>query len=223
MKAFAGLAALVLLLALPSLPRAADTRYVTDQLVLTVRADKTPGAEILTTLQTDAPVEVLAEENGYLKVRTADGVQGYVQAQYITKETPKPVIIDRLEGQIASLRQQLEKIRQSKGSTFAQVEALQGEKAALEAELTEVREQLEAVRQRHQTLKQNSQQVLDIMAERDQLQSRNNKLVEEAATLREENEQLLRTGMIRWFLAGAGVLLAGWIMGKSSRKKRRGF
>jgi len=29
--------------------------------------------------------------------------------------------------------------------------------------------------------------------------------------------------VIRWFLAGAGVLFFGWILGKASRKKQRGL
>jgi len=39
--------------------------------------------------------------------------------------------------------------------------------------------------------------------------------------LRQENERLSRTGMIRWFLAGAVVLLVGWMVGRVSRKKKK--
>ncbi|MHB1397865.1 MAG: hypothetical protein ACYDAI_00065 [Trichloromonadaceae bacterium] len=31
---------------------------------------------------------------------------------------------------------------------------------------------------------------------------------------------MLRTGMIKWFLAGGGVLLCGWLIGRVSRKNQ---
>jgi len=42
----------------------------------------------------------------------------------------------------------------------------------------------------------------------------------ETKRLKKENARLQKTGMIRWFLAGAGVLLIGLIAGRVSRKKK---
>jgi SH3 domain protein len=51
----------------------------------------------------------------------------------------------------------------------------------------------------------------------------NEKLSSKVQLLNAENSELKRTGMIKWFLAGGGVLLFGWIIGRISRKKRAGF
>jgi SH3 domain protein len=44
-------------------------------------------------------------------------------------------------------------------------------------------------------------------------------LKELAEKLKQEKKGLLRAGIIRWFLAGSGVLFVGIILGKLSRKK----
>jgi SH3 domain protein len=58
-----------------------------------------------------------------------------------------------------------------------------------------------------------------ITNERDLLKETNEKLAAEVQALTAENSDLLRTGALRWFLAGGGVLFLGWLIGKASRKK----
>ena len=48
----------------------------------------------------------------------------------------------------------------------------------------------------------------------------NDELTSEIRSLTEENSVLLRTGAIKWFLAGGGVFCFGWLLGKLSRKKQ---
>ena len=40
-------------------------------------------------------------------------------------------------------------------------------------------------------------------------------------TLKKENQRLSKTETLKWFLAGGGVLLVGWIIGMISRKSRK--
>ena len=60
----------------------ADQRYVTDQLVITLRAEAGEGARTLGSLRTGTPLVVLEEVGSFLRVRTDDGVEGYVLKQY---------------------------------------------------------------------------------------------------------------------------------------------
>ena len=47
-------------------------------------------------------------------------------------------------------------------------------------------------------------------------------LAKKLAQLEKETSHMFRAGMLKWFLAGVGVLLLGWIIGQSvSSKKRR--
>ena len=75
---------ILLISSMPPLPAAADTRYVGDELVITLRQGKGTDYKIIRTLKSGTPFEVLEEGKSYLKVRTEDGVEGYVLRQYVT-------------------------------------------------------------------------------------------------------------------------------------------
>ena len=77
-------------------PVKADTRYVGDQLIITLRQGRSIKHKILKTLETGTPVEVLEEDSSYYKVRTSDGIEGYVLRQYISSNPPKSQLIDEL-------------------------------------------------------------------------------------------------------------------------------
>jgi SH3 domain protein len=234
LKTVGGLLVLVALLAGPSPVRADTTRYVSDQLIITLRADKGPNAKILTTLKTGTPVEVLEKGDRYLKVRTQGGVEGYVQKQYLVAATPKSVIIAGLKKERDQLAAQLSELKKSQAEMSQQLESAkqnltgkvqqaQGQSAQMQTALAESQKKLQEMTAQYSALKQNSQHVVTLVQERDRLKSENAKLSAEAKKLRQEEGHLLYAGMIQWFLAGAGVFFLGWLIGKMSRKKRRGF
>ena len=88
----------------------AETAYVGDQLVITVRAEPAGGAEALGYLSTGDAVEVLERTDGYIRVQTADGVVGWVMAQYLALEP--------------AARQRLEAAEQQRRDAQAQAERL---------------------------------------------------------------------------------------------------
>jgi SH3 domain protein len=223
MKTAIGMVCLFVLVLASALPVAADTRYVSDRLIITVRDGKGPGAAPLTTIPTDEPVEVLEEDAQFLRIRTKEGLVGFVQAQYITKDTPKSIIIDRLEKEVDRLKGRMEELKAAQSPQAQELESLRERAQSLEKTLAETQSEVRSALEKYNTLAENSGRVVEITAERDLLQEENQRLAAEQATLEEENTQLLRRGMIEWFLAGAGVFVVGWIIGKVSRKQRRRF
>ena len=198
----------------------AETRYVTDQLVITVRSNKTNNHEILTTLRTASPVKILEEGAEYLKVRTSKGIEGYVRKQYVSKAIPKKIQIEQLQQQRATLESQLQQQRQEfqEKSGLAMTSLKQLE--TLGDELKTTRLQLEQIKSDYDKLKKSSDNVVNLATERDQLLEENSRMTNELVVLQEENRNFHRSNMIQWFLAGGGVFLIGWLIGKISRKKR---
>lgn len=213
---------------------AADTRYVGDQLIITMRQGKSTKHKIIKTLKTGTPLEILEEDESYLKVRTTDGVEGYVLKQYISSNPPRTQRIEELEmlnstlqNKISNLdaakknlEQQIKTMKESYGQEFSSMSSTSAE---LEQNLQQALTNERTMAEKYDSLLIQAENVVEIAAERDRLQQQNKKLEAEMAALAKKNDKLADSRMIKWFLAGGGVLFFGWIIGKISRKKRSRF
>ncbi len=201
----------------------AETRYVSDQLIVTVRSGKGNQYKILETLPTSTPVTVLEDDKTYVKVVTPKGTEGYIQAHYVSKTVPKSTQITQLNNKIAALQQQLTAQQQNFQGSQEETSAQKDQITQLSAQLNQTRQELKKSADEYQTLRSKSENVLTLGTENEQLIEKNNLLNSELLVLREENQKFHRSNMIQWFLAGGGVFLGGWIIGKISRKKQRRF
>lgn len=201
----------------------AETRYVSDQIAITLR--RGPGTEykILKSLATGSAVEFLEEEENYLKVRTKDGAEGYVLKQYITAKLPKSYIIARLEKERAQLQERLASMAKRAQGWTAEKEELQRQVADMQQAFNSEKSKRASLDKKHQTLLSGAKNVADLLKERDRLKAENEKYAADLTQLRQENDDILRKAIVKWFLAGAGVLFAGWLMGKRSRPRKRSF
>ena len=217
-------AILILLLGLfilPAVQALAATQYVSDQLMITLRTGQGDQYKILKMLKAGTPVEILQEgEKGHLFVRTPDGTEGWVQKQFLTTETPKPIVIARLEKERERLQEKMKQLETRQAELTTELENTRRERAGGDAALADLQKELDTVSAEYADLQTKSADVVELAAERDRLEALSTRLSSEVDQLREENENILFTGAVKWFLAGGGVLLAGWILGKTSRKKK---
>ena len=86
----------------------AETRYVSDVLVISVRDGQNKDAAVLGYIKTATPVDIIEEQGDYLKIKTKDGLEGWVLAKYIVSEKPKALIIDDMEKKIEQLTKDIE-------------------------------------------------------------------------------------------------------------------
>lgn len=212
----------------------ARTGYVSDMLILTFRQGPGTSFSVLKTLKSNTPLTVVEEDKGYFKVALASGETGWVDKQFIMFETPKTQIIQRLNQEKAALETKLETVSSSLDQLKTQLaaqESDQGEKTvALEASLKEAADkntvlltQLKESQTNYSTLQAQSQNVIEVVGKNKVFEKQNIILSKKLAQLEKETRHMIRTGMIKWFLAGVGILLLGWIIGQSvSSKKKRG-
>ncbi len=209
----------------------AERQYVSDMLIITLREG--PGSEYkkIRTLKTGTPVEILEESGSYLRVRTQEGEEGWVAKQYISSELPKPLIIAELKQETNRLRARVEELekrqtllldqlKEAERSHDAKVKELEKNADNCRQEVSRTTMELKQITEKYNTLLDQSKNVLELTSEHDRLKAENAKLDTEVTQLKQENERLRSTGMLRWFLAGAGVFLIGLIAGRVSRKKK---
>ena len=212
-------------------PVIAETRYVGDQLIITLRQGKSTKHKILKTLKTGTPLEILEEDDSYFKVRTSDGVEGYVLRQYISSVPPKTQRIEELEMLNNSLQKKINSLKEAKSDLDMQLKAshdkynrefsiITSKSANIEQSLEQALNNERIMAEKYDNLLAKAENVVEIAAERDKLLKKNKQLETEVSALLKKTDKLADSRMIKWFLAGGGVLFFGWIIGKISRKKR---
>ena len=209
----------------------ADRRYVSDMLLITLRAGEGREYRVIKTLKTDTPVEVLEESEEYLRVRTDEGEEGWVAKQYISSEVPKSVIIGGLKEKTSKLNTRIKELEKDQASLLEQfevatqshavkVEELEKNASNRKKEASRLKIELAQITKKHNTLVNQSKNVVDLISEQKRLQAKNVNLDTRVEHLQKENSDLRNTRRLQWFLVGGGVFFIGWIAGKVSRKKK---
>lgn len=205
----------------------ADTQYVSDLLIISVKDGQDPDAPVLEYLRSAAPIEVLEETEELMRIQTEDGTQGWVRKKFIVKEKPKAVIIMELEEKIALLEYDIKTLQEgsdSQGLTNTIIENRQ-QIASLTASLENekktsltLQEKLAQVNATYQALVNKHKNVADSIKELASLKEENKVLKDKIAAMPPPDSTPVMSGNMKWFLIGCGVLLLGFAIGRSVRK-----
>lgn len=209
---------LALLLVLGPLSAFAATMYISDELTVPLRRGPSNGHKIINAaLPTGLALEVLGEDSaaGFTQVRTPNGTEGWVPTQFLVNQ---PVAKDRLatalkrvetlEAQLKSTRENFQDVRGARTEIESKASALTKENQRLQTELAEIRRV--------------SATAITQFQENKQLKTDNASLQAQVTQLSDEVQSLERNAMLRWFLAGGGLVLVGLMLGAwiKSRPKR---
>lgn len=204
------LAALVFaLVGLWAFPAAAsETRYVTDEVKINMRSGESNSHRILRMLPSGAAVRVLStdSETGYSKVRTEDGVEGYVLAYQLMGQPSARQRVAVLEGKIQALQE--EPLRLA-----AQLEQLQTSCQKIEADNSLLQSMRSRLEQELESIKRTSANAVQIAEERNALRTQVVSMTRQLEEIRQENRDLSNRNAQHWFLIGGGVLSGGIILG----------
>jgi SH3 domain protein len=198
----------------------AQTRYVTDKLVVELRRGPSTEYLIIRNLEVGEPVEVLEQDtaNGYSRVRVLDqGTEGWILTRFLTAE---PIARDRLVAAERNLT-----------SARGRVDDLEGQLATLSQQLSTTKTDLDETRATHGEVSKEladirvaAANVVGIRDENKDLRDRLARSDDQVQRLTRENEALSGQTRQSWFIIGAGVLLGGIVIGlvaPSLRRKRR--
>ncbi len=196
-----------LLLAVTALPlQAEEMRYVSDRLVITLRAGMGDEYRILKTLPSGTAMELLEQQGAFGRVRLKNGTEGWVRLQYLV-DTPVA------REQLAQARQRLERLEKESQRLKAEVESL----TLRNRELAQLSSKLERdnldLSQANDKLQSLAARPLELDRENRYLSAENTRLSAEARQINAENLELRNSTVQKWFMAGGGVLIAGIVLG----------
>jgi SH3 domain protein len=186
----------------------AETRYVSDRLEIQMRTGKGTQFKILRMLPSGTALEVLEvdQQNGYSRVRSPGGVEGWVLSRYLMKGKAARDRLAEAEKKLARLELENRKLSGS-------VDELQNAKGSIDQERGALSKENRKLSQELDTIRRTASSALAIDAENKDLKSKIVAYERQAQTLKQENEGLKDRTARDWFMVGAGVVILGMIIG----------
>ena len=199
---------IILCLILISTTALARTAYVTDELKITLRSGESATHRILRMLPTGERLTVLStnDQNGYSKVRTQSGAEGFVLTRQLVDQ---PVARDRL----AAAEAEVQALKAAPGELSSRLAKLRDDHKALMQEHDRLKQAKTQVDQEFAALKRTASNAVRIANERNELRKQVASMTREIEDVKQLNRELENKTAQNWFLIGAGVVVGGILLG----------
>ncbi|MEJ2425125.1 MAG: TIGR04211 family SH3 domain-containing protein [Candidatus Thiodiazotropha sp.] len=194
------------LLLLPALATA-ETRYVTDSFQITMRSGESTTHRITRMLNSGSAVNVLSTnpDSGYSKIRIGS-TEGYVLTRQLMDEPSARAQLTTMRNEIKALKAAPGELR----SNLMDVQKKYNELLQAHKELQAIKEKQEA---ELQSIQRTASNAIRISNERNELRKQVASLTREVEDLKQDNRDLSNEATRDWFLIGAGVIIAGILIG----------
>jgi len=181
----------------------AATRYVTDELRISVRTGAGNQYRIVEVVSTGTRLETIETAGEWTRVRVGpSGKTGWVRTQYLADQ---PVAADRL----AAMKQDLSRAQERASDLEQTLEETR-------TDLQDARERIDELTSSNQALQQKvdaAKRGLELSGENDRLRKTVKQLNGRISELEARNTELADRKEQNWFMIGGGVLFAGILFG----------
>jgi SH3 domain protein len=184
----------------------AESVYVVDKLIITMRSGQGNQYQIVRTWPSGTRLDVLETAEQYTRVRGPDNTEGWVLNQYIQSQPTAKILLDAAQSKLAKLEAENAKLKKETGSTSET-------NSALSKELNDLQGKYKKQENELTRLRSVAAKPLKLDNENQQLKKDNLKLENERELLRQENQVLQDSSDRDWFINGALVIIAGIVIG----------
>ncbi|MGD8644412.1 MAG: TIGR04211 family SH3 domain-containing protein [Chromatiales bacterium] len=197
-----------LALALSASVGAQTVQYISDELSVAVRRGKTLQHRIIRFEPSGTPVEVLevSEEDGFTRVRTPNGTEGWVLSAELRDQPGAAQRLEAAQERIAALRADLNARRDEVAALESALEMRSREAADLQRQVEILTAELEETRVA-------SAEPLRLAEDNERLASELESERQRATELEQENARLSSRSLKEWFVLGAAVSLGSLVLG----------
>jgi len=221
----------------------AASGYISNHLVVSLKNSIEEPNEVVTRVQTGDKVEIIGTKGKFMLVETEQGDQGWMNKQYLLFTKPKEVSIKLLREKNEKLREQLalekknnakklEDLRRTYDTNskqtllvekVAELEQIMGQRDELLQKTQQLQLSIQALETEQTRLKENEKKHIELKNDRKALKE---KVTQLRLQLDNKSQELTNKGLnidprIPWFLAGGFILFFGFLIGKSSKKRKK--
>jgi len=198
---------LVVPLLSPLVTVAGPARYVSDDLEITMRSGQGVKFGIRKMLTSGAKLEVLeTDPAGYSKVRTDQGVEGWVLSRYLSNTPSARDRIAASEQQVVNLQLEVAKYKEELSHLTDRNSDADGENMSLKETAQRLSTELD-------DLRKTASNAVGLDNENRQLKEKLQQVDHDMQLLIIENSALKDNDAKSWFLIGAAVLFGGLLLG----------
>jgi SH3 domain protein len=193
---------------------AAETAYITDVIRVSVRSGPSNDQKFVAGVESGQMVDIVKAGEEWTLVRMPNGTEGYLLSRYLTSQPPAKFRFDQLQEKNKNLTGQV-------AGLMEENQRLKADNEKLTATIAAERQQIASLKSEFEAFKKEAAHVTELRAKYDASKAELAEKQEEIIRLENQAQELLNPKNIYWFLAGAGVLLAGFLFGFSIKRKRR--
>lgn len=192
----------------------ASSLYVAPTAELAIRRGQGTEFKIVAMVKNGAKVDVIEETEHYKKVRLASGKEGWMLGRFLSTDPPLDSVVEKL-------RREKSKWQEKSSAVNLKIEELTLTLTTTQDELKNLRSEREELGHDYETLQRDTADVVQIKQDLERTAGENGTLLEKLAVVEGQYNALKKDSNMYWFLAGAGVLVVGIILGKMPGPSRR--
>ncbi|MCP3951543.1 MAG: TIGR04211 family SH3 domain-containing protein [Desulfobacterales bacterium] len=192
----------------------AETRYVTDSLEITLRTGPQLDRKITAMLKSGQSMEIIEKGEEWSQVRLPSGREGWVLNRFIKAKIPTHI-------QLETLRKKYDALMAGAAAPLKKLKKVEEENTRLRADLKNTKRDLGELQKSYKELRETTADARRIKKERDQLSKEVIDKSKETRRLKTDLAAAEKKNTLWGFIAGAGVLIFGFILGFAVRPRRK--
>jgi len=195
-------------------PAQAESMYVGEIIEITLRTGPGIDHKVIAMIKSGDLLKILEPGAEWTHVRLASEKEGYVLSRFLTTKKPNEMLLRELKDKYQVLENKADRFREENKEQ-------QEENKNLKSELEQKEQLLGRVTESYEKLRKESAEFLNLRSNYKNMSSSLNEQTQRADQMEEALTKLQKRQIFRWVLAGAGILLAGFLVGMSSKRQRR--
>ncbi|WP_245546240.1 TIGR04211 family SH3 domain-containing protein [Marinomonas posidonica] len=185
----------------------AATVYVSDIQFVAIREGQDNSTRAVERgIKSGTPLEVLEQSNGYSKVRTPNGAEGWVADYYLSDDMVTRDHLEELQKRLTTAIQRRNNISNELKESQAQTTSLLEAQSELQQENQALKAQLENV----QSIAEKAE---IIVSQNDTVTYQIESLKQQADIAKQNSLHLQNNHQQKWFMIGVGTLFGGLLLG----------